>query len=70
MAAGDTGNLCELLIERTREAPGRSAIVDRHGTLTYAELEALTGHLAAGLARAGVSRGDRVAVLLPVSREL
>lgn len=35
------------------------------GTLTYAELHAEADRLAAGLARLGVQRGDRVAVVMP-----
>jgi acetyl-CoA synthetase len=37
----------------------------RSGALSYRELDALAGRLAAGLAQRGVRRGDRVAVVMP-----
>ncbi len=43
--------------------PGKLAVVQGDRRLTYGELGTLTGALAAGLVRAGVGRGDVVAVL-------
>ena len=43
--------------------PDRIAIVDEHGELTFAEVDARTSALAAALAGAGIREGDRVGVL-------
>ncbi|WP_329791143.1 non-ribosomal peptide synthetase [Lentzea sp. DG1S-22] len=48
-----------------RTAPGRVAVRDTAGALTFAELEARTAALAAVLAGRGVRRGDRVGVSVP-----
>ncbi len=48
---------------RARVHPGRRAIVDGQRVRSYAELDARTDRLAGALAAAGVTRGDRVAVL-------
>ncbi|MCG8925095.1 non-ribosomal peptide synthetase [Lentzea sp. CC55] len=48
-----------------RTAPGRIAVRDTAGALTFAELEARTAALAAVLAGRGVRRGDRVGVSVP-----
>ncbi len=50
---------------RARATPERTALVHATGRLTYAALDARVGRLAAGLARLGVGRGDRVAYLGP-----
>lgn len=44
------------------------ALEDRHGTLTFAELEREVGMLAAALAARGLAPGDRVASWLPKTR--
>jgi len=51
------------------ERPDRSvvALEDSHRSVSYAELNCSVRTLAAGLARKGVSRGDRIAVILPNS---
>ncbi len=43
--------------------PNRIAIVDEHGTLTFAELDARTNALANALARRGIGEGDGVAIM-------
>ena len=48
-----------------RTAPGRVAVRDTAGALTFAELEARTAALAAVLTGRGVRRGDRVGVSVP-----
>jgi long-chain acyl-CoA synthetase len=54
------------LLERAVEAaPDREAVVDGGERLTWRELRHQVRRLAGGLARAGVSPGDRVATLLP-----
>jgi acyl-CoA synthetase (AMP-forming)/AMP-acid ligase II len=54
--------------------PHTTAIIDtRHGrsrTMTFAELESASAHLAARLKHAGLCPGDVVLVLLPMSAEL
>jgi len=47
----------------------RAAIVDDRGTRTYAELDERANRLAHVLADRGVTRGERVAVMLPNSSE-
>ncbi|WP_329335244.1 type I polyketide synthase [Streptomyces sp. NBC_01352] len=56
--------LPELLKDHAEKWPLRVAYVDDVRGVTYAELERRTGRLAAHLARAGVRRGDRVAICL------
>lgn len=56
--------LPELLREHARVLGGKVAFEDRRSRVTYEELERRTGRLAGHLAALGVTRGDRVAVLL------
>ncbi len=56
--------LPELLRAHAGKWPLRMAYADDVRSVTYAELERRTGRLAGYLARAGVRRGDRVAVCL------
>lgn len=49
--------------------PHKTALVDRAGSLTYAELNATVDRVAAGLLAAGVQSGDVVALQLPNWRE-
>ncbi|MEV4256501.1 condensation domain-containing protein, partial [Spirillospora sp. NPDC049652] len=51
-------------------APTATAVDAFDGTYSYRELDGLAAALAARLRAAGVDRGDRVAVLLPRSRDL
>jgi amino acid adenylation domain-containing protein len=53
--------------ERARTSPGHPAVGDPDRSLTYGELWAEAGRVAAGLTGRGVSVGDRVALLLPNS---
>jgi fatty-acyl-CoA synthase len=50
---------------RARRTPGRTAVVDRDGSFTYADLSERVNRLAGGLRDLGVRRGDRVAYLGP-----
>jgi len=52
------------------QAAGRVALVDRDGTLTYGELEAEAGRLAARLLAAGAGRGSIVAIRAARDRRL
>ncbi|MFI7409572.1 amino acid adenylation domain-containing protein [Streptomyces sp. NPDC049627] len=60
----------ELIAERVAAAPDTVALVAGEQTLTYGELWAAAGRLAACLADAGVARGDRVAVVLERSADV
>jgi fatty-acyl-CoA synthase len=55
--------------DRARTTPGRVAIDCAGVETTYAELEARSDRLAAGLVEAGLARGDRVATLTATSAE-
>ncbi len=52
----------------SRGAPGAPALIDRAGTMSFAELEAAVGAAAAWLARRGIAPGGRVATWLPKTR--
>lgn len=54
------GNWYALFAEAAKRWPDRMACADATGELSYAELEASAGRVAAALARRGVGRGDRV----------
>lgn len=56
--------LPELLKEHAERSPSRVAYADDARAVTYEELERRTARLAAYLARTGLRRGDRVAILL------
>ncbi len=59
-------HLSQLLEESTARRPDALAVEDENGrTLTYAELARAADRLATRLERWGVSRGDRVGLLLP-----
>jgi long-chain acyl-CoA synthetase len=59
-----TANLADLVAESAQRRPGHVAIVDGERRTTYAGLDSAIDCFAAGLARAGVQPGDRVALLL------
>ncbi|WP_406402421.1 long-chain-fatty-acid--CoA ligase [Streptomyces uncialis] len=58
-------NLAVLLEDTAREHPDRDALVLDGTRLTYAEVDAAAGRVAAGLAARGVGPGDRVALSCP-----
>jgi amino acid adenylation domain-containing protein len=59
-------HLAEYLEASAARHPHRTAVVDPHGqSLTYAELDRQADSLASFLASRGVSRGDRVGIVLP-----
>jgi long-chain acyl-CoA synthetase len=60
-----TFNLAVILQESARSRPERTAVLSDGGTMTYAELDAAAGRVAAGLRRAGVRQGDCVCIMLP-----
>lgn len=61
--------LTELLHRAAEQHPDHPAVEDERGCLTYAELAARAGCIAAALAAAGVQPGDRVGILMPKSRQ-
>ncbi len=64
-----TRRLQDLLRTQAERRPDERAVVFRNRALTYAELENLSNRLARALARAGATRGDRVALLVPKSEK-
>jgi len=60
-------NLPSLLAARAAEMPDRIAVRCENDAWSYAELEAVAGRLAAGLAEMGVAAGQPVCVLLETS---
>jgi len=58
-------NFNELLAENARVRPGHKAVTFEGETWTYGELETTSRAIAAALYRAGIRKGDRVAVMLP-----
>lgn len=57
-------NLDAMLAEAVARHPATVALVDGDTRLTYAQLDAEVGRVAAGLAARGVAAGDRVAAIL------
>ena len=55
-------NLAMFLEDSAREVPERTAIVCEGTRLSYAQLNASANQVAHGLARAGISKGDKVAL--------
>ncbi len=60
-------NIATILRERATTCPDSAAIVDRSGSTSFAELDRAAAAAASVLAAAGISAGDRVLVLVPVS---
>ncbi|MFB7258677.1 amino acid adenylation domain-containing protein [Streptomyces nojiriensis] len=60
----------ELLREQVGRTPGRTAVEGHDGSLSYAELDAAAGRLAADLVRSGAGPERYVAVVLPRSPQL
>ncbi|WP_172666620.1 non-ribosomal peptide synthetase [Actinoplanes missouriensis] len=65
-----TSAAVELFERQVATTPGAAALVDGDRTVTYAELDAMAGHVAATLAGHGITAGDLVAVTVPRSIEL
>ncbi len=58
-------NLATMLKEAAMEYPDKPAALFEGGRMSYAELDALSDRLASGLGKAGLRRGDAVALQLP-----
>ncbi|MFD9906209.1 amino acid adenylation domain-containing protein [Streptomyces sp. NPDC059063] len=65
-----TGPVPELIAARVAAAPDAVAVTDDERSLTYGELWRDSGRLAAYLSDQGVSRGDRVAVVMERSADV
>ncbi|HEX9041999.1 MAG TPA: AMP-binding protein [Trebonia sp.] len=63
-------NIAGLLSDGSARAGGRPALVQGSRVLSYRELGDRVARLAAGLARLGLRRGDRVVLLMPNRPEL
>jgi len=55
----------EILAGQAVARPHATFLRDHHGALTFEETRQQVGLLAAGLARQGVTPGDRIALMLP-----
>ena len=58
-------NLAVILRESARRAPGKTAVILGETKLSYAQLDELSDRVAANLAAAGLTPGDRVGLQLP-----
>lgn len=61
---------CSWVERYSRVRPDKPALISEDANITYAELDARSRQVAAGLANLGVRKGDRVCVLLPNQPEL
>ena len=59
--------LHELLVQASEEHPDRIALLDADAVVTYADLAASARKVSCALAKAGISTGDRVGLMLPKS---
>src|SRR5215212_7453939 len=57
--------LVDYLEDAARERPDSRALLFKGGVVTYAQLHTLSDACGAAFASLGISRGDRVALLLP-----
>ena len=62
---GGPGSLAALFDQSCAAHAGRKAFTSMGKTLTFADLEEETRHVAAWLQSAGLAKGDRVAVMMP-----
>ena len=62
-------HLADLAHRQAETAGDRTALVDRRGAMTYADLADLVGRVAAGYRAVGLQPGDRVAIYLDKQRE-
>lgn len=67
-APGRPVDLMSRLQQAVAAGPDRIAVRDRDDSLSFAQLDAVTAHLADTLTGSGVLPGDRVAVSLPGAR--
>ena len=58
-------NIAQSIRQGCRLFPDKTALIFEEQTFTYCELDEMSNRLANGLLGLGISRGDRVALLLP-----
>ena len=63
-------NLANLLDERAADQPTASALIDKHRSLSFADLSSTTKRGAAGLHMMGLSPGDVVLVMMSMRAKL
>lgn len=64
------GGFHELIRAVAQRSPARVAVMDKHGSMSYGELDESSDAWAARLAARGVTRGDRVGVAVGRSRRV
>jgi len=62
---GGPQTVAEVLVAKLRSGPEDEALVDRHRTYSYAELDSAANQAANALCSLGIRAGDRVAASLP-----
>lgn len=62
--ASFAANIARILFDTASSEPGRSAIVEGDGGVTYGEFSGRSLELAGAISEAGIEAGDRVAILL------
>src|SRR5260370_12301916 len=60
-------NVCDLLAERAKELPMKTALVDRQQRVSYGDVEAGCAQADSTLLRRGVRWGDAALILVPLS---
>ena len=65
----DPKNISSLISELAADIPDRPAVIDGGRTISFRDLESEISLLAAGLSRAGITPGLRVALMVPPSIE-
>jgi acyl-CoA synthetase (AMP-forming)/AMP-acid ligase II len=63
-------NIAEILRDGAKQAGDRTAIIDRDGQVSFAELDHWSARIAAAIEAAGLRPGDRVLVVHPVTIRL
>lgn len=62
--------LHEIVSDYTAAHPGKTAVMDSHGRISYEELDAMSASIAYKLKGLGVSKGDAVAIYVPYVKEI
>src|SRR6185295_19777993 len=69
MEHASPATLTELLSGRVKRHPDKLALIFKNRRWSYAEFQREVDRIAGGLIRMGVTKGDRIAFLLPNSAE-
>ena len=57
-------NIIELLFERNKSNPDKIVFTDNNGTITYGEFEIRTRRIASWLTLNGITKNDRISIVL------